>query len=124
MLPLDTVKSLLGIADDSQDGVLRYVMDSVEESICNYCNLDQVPSGLFNTAFRMAVDMYRQEGFGSLGTPQGPVASISEGDTSVSFKDSTATKAYDAYATSVLKNYTMQLNRYRRMRSPCPCCHP
>lgn len=124
MLPLDTLKLLLGITDDSQDMVLRYVMDSVEESICNYCNIHQVPFGLINTASRMAVDMYRGEGFGQAAAPAGEASSITEGDTTVSFRSSGDSKTYAVYAAGLLKNYASQLNRYRRLKKPCPCCNP
>lgn len=124
MLPLDTLKLLLGITDDSQDAVLRYVMDSVEESICNYCNVLQVPAGLINTASRMAADMYRGESFGQAAAPAGEASSITEGDTTVSFRSAGDSKTYAVYAESILKNYTAQLNRYRRLKKPCQCCNP
>lgn len=110
-MELERLKGLLGIgeADASQDLPLEFVMEDVEETILNYCCLEEMPSGLTNTAYRMAVDLYRCERPGEGDAPLG-VASISEGDTSTSF-----TSAADALAGGVLKDYRVQLNRYRRV---------
>lgn len=119
MLTIDPVRTLLGIADDSQDALLEVILAGVEETILNYCHLDEVPAGLTYTAARMAADMYRQEGYGSAAGPSGNPASITEGDTTVSFRDASASGAYGAYAEGIIKNYTVQLNRYRRMVRSC-----
>lgn len=120
MLTIEPVKTLLGITDSEQDALLSLLLESVTETICNYCNVDEVPDGLTYTAYRMMADAYRAEGYGSTAGAQGAPSSITEGDTTVSFRDASSTKAYEAYAASVLKNYTAQLNRYRRMKS-CRC---
>lgn len=107
----ETLKAILGIGkeDTGKDALLDYMIADVEETILNYCHVDSVPAGLENTAYRMAADLYRYEGFGSPSAPVS-VASVSEGDTSTGFI-STA----DALAGSVLKDYRAQLNRYRRL---------
>ena len=112
-LETNVLKDLLGIAlsDTSQDTVLQFLLGNVEEIILNYCNVAKLPEGLRHTAYRMAVDMYRNEQMGSAGT-QKPVSSISEGDTSVSFSGS----LYEtSYTDSLLKKYEKQLNRFRRL---------
>lgn len=114
-LDLAYFKSLLGIDDTTQDTALRFVLDDVVETILNYCNLDELPAGLENTAYRMAVDIYRNEGVGSSSVPAGTVSSIKEGDTTVSFSSQTS-ESY--YTESVLKNYAAQLHRYRRLIRP------
>lgn len=110
-MELEKLKSLLGIpADDkSQDIPLQFVLDDVQETILNYCNLKVMPQGLVNTAYRMATDLYRGEHPGEGNTPM-VVSSISEGDTSTSFKS-----ASDALKGGALKNYQIQLNRYRKL---------
>ena len=111
-MDLEKLKGLLGIPEDdiSQDIPLQFVLDDVRETILNYCNLDEMPQELVNTAYRMALDLYRYD---HPGEPDAPVAvtSISEGDTSTSFAS-----AADALAGGILKDYQGQLNRYRRMR--------
>ena len=112
-LETDVLKRLLGIeaSDTSQDVVIQFLLENVDEIIRNYCNVDKIPDGLRYTAYRMAVDMYRNEQLGSTGT-QKPVSSISEGDTSVSFSGS----LYEtSYTDSLLKKYEKQLIRFRRL---------
>lgn len=111
-MELSVLKGLLGIDGDNntQDIPLQFILDDVEETILNYCNLEELPAGLMNTAYRMAIDLYRYD---QPGTGSAPVAvsSISEGDTSTSF-----TSAADALAGGILKDYCGQLNRYRKLR--------
>ena len=111
-MELGKLKGLLGLPEEdaSQDVLLHFILDDVEETVKNYCNLDAVPDGLVNTAYRMAVDLYRHDRPGVEDAPV-RVASISEGDTSTSFAS-----AADALGGGILKDYQGQLNRYRRMR--------
>lgn len=115
-LNLEKFKSLLGIIDAAQDTALQFILDDVTETICNYCHLPEMPEGLENTAYRMAMDICRAEGIGAGEAPAGNVTSIKEGDTTVAFKQAASESFYTA---SVLKNYTVQLNRYRRFVGPC-----
>lgn len=112
-LDIMRLKSLLGIAIDdiAQDVQLEFILEDVTETILNYCNLIQLPSGLKNTAYRMAVDLYRNEAVGQTDAPLGGIASIKEGDTSTSFNRSMD----DNFKSTLLKNYTVQLNRYRKL---------
>lgn len=112
LMDLEKLKSLLGIPaeDTSCDIPLQFVMDDVEETILNYCHLDELPAGLKNTACRMAIDLYRHDRPGEGSAPVA-VSSISEGDTSTSF-----TSAADALQGGILKNYRAQLNGCRKLR--------
>ena len=109
-MELEKLKLLLGITDDSKDVVLQFVIADVEESIINFCNIDEVPEGLVNTGYRMCIDLYRNENLGDESNPLGSISSISEGDTSTSFR-SNATEFKD----SLLKNYQAQLIKYRKL---------
>lgn len=120
-LSASRMRGLLGISDDGQDTILDFVLDSVQEGILNYCNLSELPAGLENTAYRMAVDLYRAEGYGSEAVPAGEVQAVKEGDTQVTFRDASAGNAYASYMAGILKNYTVQLNRYRRIRRSMAC---
>lgn len=111
-LEVSTFRSLLGVTTTDKDGVLQFVLDDVEETVLNYCNLDTIPKGLVKTAYRMAMDLYRSEGFGQEAIESG-VSSISEGGATVSFKSSN----YDTgFTSSLLKNYERQLMEYRRLK--------
>lgn len=111
-MELEKLKGLLGIPEDdtSQDGSLQFILNDVAETILNYCNLEELPKGITNTAYRMAADLYRYDRPGEAEVPV-TVASISEGDTSTSF-----TSAADALAGGLLKDYQGQLNRFRKLR--------
>lgn len=112
-LEVNKLKPLLGIAipDIEQDAILEFTLQNVEEIILNYCNLKKLPDGLVNTAYRMALDLYRNEQIGSA-TSDNAVTSIEEGDTKVQFGSSPYSSSF---TNSLLKSYTEQLNRYRRL---------
>lgn len=99
-----------GESPDS-DTVLQFILDDVTEIILNYCHCEEVPEGLENTAYRMAIDLYRNENIGSEETPIGSVTSIREGDIQTSF----ANCVDENFRNTLLKNYTAQLNRFRKI---------
>lgn len=110
-MELDKLKRLLEIAfnDTPQDTNLAFIMDDIKETILNYCNLNHLPPGLQNTAYRRAIDLHRNEAVGE-GDAFDGIASIKEGDTQTNFN-----KAVDEnFKFMMLKNYTAQLNRYRK----------
>lgn len=109
MIELAKLKLLLGITDDSKDALLQFCLDDVTETILNYCNIDAIPATLDNTAYRMAMELYRNENFGGSQAGSGQIASKSAGDTSVSYRDDSG------YAASIMKNHLPQLNRYRKL---------
>lgn len=105
------LKALLGIEDESRDVILEFVIADVEETIKNYCHVEEMPDGLQNTGYRMAMDLYRNENIGSGSAAVGSVSSITEGDTSTSFRQ----YVDDNFKETVLKNYKSSLNRYRKV---------
>lgn len=113
MLEVTKLKKLLGIAVDNttQDVNLEFILDDVTESILKYCNIKELPFGLTNTAYRMAIDLYRCENIGEENAPLGVVTAIKEGDTQTSFSKSID----DNFKDTVMKNYYSQLNRYRKL---------
>lgn len=106
------LKRLLGILpdDESKDLILEFILEDTKEMILNYCNIEEIPICLNNTMLRMAVDLYRCENLGSEEMALGSISSISEGDTSVSYRSSAS-----EYKDSILKDYKKQLNRYRKL---------
>lgn len=115
-LDINDLKPLLGleVTDTSKDSVLTFVLGNVAEVICNYCHIAEVPRGLEYTAYRMAMDLYRNEGIGEADSDGniGRVSSIDEGDVKISF----GTSHFDSsFSNSLLKVYTPQLNRYRKL---------
>lgn len=112
-MELNKLKGYLGIKidDNAQDVPLNFIISDVEEAILNYCNIEEVPSGLLNTSYRMAIDLYRNENLGHEESALGSVSSISEGDTSTSFKQSVD----ENFKDTLLKNYERTLKRYRKV---------
>lgn len=106
-MELSKLKQLLGITGTDKDFALQFCLDNTTEAILNYCNLEELPAGLENTAYRMAMDLYRNENLGSVLPDGGLLASKSDGDTSASFR------VNDNYIQSVVKDHRAQLNRYR-----------
>jgi len=104
---LDTVKTLLGIADDSKDAILTLYIDIVTQQILNYTNRAELPDGLIYVAAQMVVDIYG-EATNTTGTT-GKATSISEAGRSVSFDTSLAQKA----AENKLEERKTQLNSFR-----------
>ncbi|MCQ2017283.1 phage head-tail connector protein [Clostridium butyricum] len=111
-MELKKLKVLLGIKSDDQskDVILEFIIDNVKEIILNNCNLDVLPDGLINTGYRMCMDLYRNENLGSEESSLGSISSISEGDTSTSFRSSIS-----EFKESILKDYKKQLNKYRKV---------
>lgn len=109
---LEKLKSLLGIPADNMDSEMQvqFALESAEEFAKNYCNIETIPSGLTNTVIKMAVDICRNESYGSAQVPQ-TIKSVSMGDTKTDFGSAQA----EGYGTSLLNNYRKQLNRYRRV---------
>ena len=127
-MELEKLKILLGLSepatdnkDDEEDTevndkknadiILEFIINNVEEIIKNYCHVEEVPEGLLNTAYRMAIDIYRNENVGSPESASGSVASINEGDTSISFRQ----YVDDNFKDTLLKNSKKSLNRYRKL---------
>lgn len=112
-MELDKLKELLGLdlRDTSNNSTLNFIMDDIKEIILNYCNVEELPKGLVNTAYRMAIDAYRNENIGEEENSLGSISSISEGETTVSYRSS-ATEFKD----SLIKDYKVQLNQYRKIR--------
>ncbi|HBF6312414.1 TPA: phage head-tail connector protein [Clostridioides difficile] len=112
-MEVERLKKLLGFSreDDSKDTMLEFILEDVEEMVKNYCNVPTIPEQLNSTILRMAIDMYKNESLGSEDIALGSISSISEGDTSVSYRSSAS-----EFKESLLKDYKSQLNRYRKLR--------
>jgi hypothetical protein len=112
MTQLEKLKKLLGIPldNDSKDFLLQFTLEDIEQMIKGHCNIREVPKELNNTILKMAVDLYRNENLGEEESSLGSVSSISEGDTTVSYKSSS-----NEFKDTLIKDYKTQLNRYRKL---------
>lgn len=119
MLELNTFKALLGLSDDSKDTICQFILDDVKETILNFCNIDDLPAGLEQTAYRMAVDIYKNNAPPAASSDSGDfdisgVSSIKIGDVSISAGDPGGERS--SFISSLLKRYETTLRRYRKVR--------
>lgn len=104
------LRDILGIEDNDKDITLQFVLSDVKQIIKNYCHIKEVPKELNTTVLRMAIDLYRNKNLGEEESSLGSISSITEGDTSISYRSS-ATEFKD----SLLNDYKAQLNKYRKL---------
>ena len=111
---IDKVIMLLGKEEvtDQEKNLVKFAINDAENKIKNYCNLEEVPQGLETTLIRLAVDLYRAEGYGSEELPR-QVTSVKRGDVSTSFADTTKSESIE---TDFLSKYNAQLNAFRKLR--------
>lgn len=79
------VKSLLGLTDTGKDALIELLTDSTVAEILAYCRMDVLPYQLQAVAAQITAGVYRMGGYGSEELPR-DVASISEGERSISFE--------------------------------------
>lgn len=117
MTQLEKLKKLLGIPldDNSKDFLLEFTLDKARDMILNYCHISEVPQGLENIMIGIAMDLYRSENLGNEEKSLGSISSISEGDTTVSYSSNNYNTAIGAGGADFIKNYKIQLNKYRKL---------
>ncbi len=109
---LSTVKTLLGISDESVDIILHVYLSITRNSILNYCNIKELPSALNFTLCQMTADVYRENiSKNKVGSVVGSVSSISEDGRTVSFSNATEIRA--SIEDRITR--THELNRYRKL---------
>lgn len=79
---------LLGIKDNEQDSLLSFLIDDTVNLILGYCRIEILPRQLESLVPVIAADMYRRKGYGKETAPE-IVKSISEGERSVSYAETT-----------------------------------
>lgn len=78
------IKTLLGIKDDSKDGILQFILEDCINMALSYCRIKEVPPMMESVIIRMAVRLYRDNGYGNEDTPV-TVSSVSQGSKSESY---------------------------------------
>ncbi len=113
---LKTVKTLLGISDESKDEILKLVIKETEQRILNYCNLNVLPPELRLTAARMTAELYTESRIGeALDDPDSAVvSSVSEGGRTVTLSMSARIASMTRAADEKISKMT-ELNRFKRL---------
>lgn len=117
---IERLKSLGYEATESDEFVLKFITEKVENHIKNQTNLDAVPEGLHHVFVDMVCGelLFEKKNSNMLTDEQieAVVASISEGDTSVSFDTKTAPQAlFEALVTSLMGRGTNEFIKYRKL---------
>lgn len=103
---VEEIKSMYGI--EASDEKLLCFVKKAEALIKNYCSVLHIPEALFYTWMDMSVDLYNL----SINKTEtdGKIASISEGNTSITFVSSKESEQ------TMLETYADTLNKFRRFR--------
>jgi hypothetical protein len=135
-LVTDIVKVKLG-ADTPSEPLLKITVDEIEQTILNYCNINEIPKELTYTFANMVVDLFRYEdefikattvsveGEEEEAEPDvntGNINSIRVGDTTITFGSGSDTSIYhknlrshQANLDTVVLDYESQLKKFRRL---------
>lgn len=135
-LVMDIVKVKLG-ADTPSEPLLKITVDEIEQTILNYCNINEIPKELTYTFANMVVDLFRYEdefiksttvsveGEEEEAEPDvntGNINSIRVGDTTITFGSGSDTSIYNknlrshqANLDTVVLDYESQLKKFRRL---------
>lgn len=97
---LEKLKLILGIQGNEEDILLSFLLESTEQKILNYCNLEELPAELEHVLIEMAARFYS--------SPDGVADSMKVGDTSVNY----STTKDDQ---NIIHDYKSQLHRFRRL---------
>lgn len=109
----DIVKSKVP-PDTFTDDELLLKIEEVAQTIKTYCNRSDVPDDLKFVHANMTLDLIGYE-IKALNPSDFAVAkSVKEGDVAVEFGSNTTTS--EQATMRILTNYTLQLNRFRKLR--------
>ena len=105
------VMDSLKMADTELRVAKRYARRTVNK-ILTYCNRDDFPEILEDTAAQIAEDMLRSD---LVKPAEKEVAGITRGDTSISYKDNSSARQQ---TVDFMRNYEKTLNRYKKINLP------
>lgn len=116
----ERLKSFNYEVTDEDNFILKFIHGKVENTIKNETNLDAVPSGLHHILVDMICGnlLYEKMNANKLTDKQikAVVASISEGDTSVSYDTKTSPQAmFDTFVNKLMNDGTNEFATYRKM---------
>ena len=98
------------------DKIIDFTVDKIMNDIANYCNIliDELPNELSAVAVSMAVQAIKVNGVLD-GESTANIQSLSEGDTSVTFKPVSDIYVALQGLNPITDNYTSILNNFRRL---------
>lgn len=118
---VETLKNLLANINENPnyDSIVDFVIKKTAQDVANYCNipLDELPSELDLTIVNMALQVINtHQLLEPLDSQTGNIASLSEGDASVTFKS--PAEVYQALqnVNVITDNYLAILNNFRKLQ--------
>lgn len=105
------VMDCLKMSETEERSARRYVKRAVDH-ILIYCNREDLPEKLLNTAAQIAEDMLKADLVKAGGKE---VASINRGDTAISYRDGSENQKA---TVDFMKDYEKSLNRFKKMNLP------
>ncbi|MDO4173713.1 MAG: hypothetical protein Q4D42_03015 [Eubacteriales bacterium] len=117
---IDTIyDTAIQLAPGADKDVLRVSVLKVEQIICNYCNVDTIPEGLYYVAADMVAEAWNRIRMGNAGADadgSAEVKSVTRGDTSYTFTTQSESMKAVLSTSGFLNDWKTQLNQFRRMR--------
>lgn len=105
------VMDSMKMSETEERSARRYVKRAVDK-ILIYCNRNDLPEQLLNTAAQIAEDMLKAD----LVKPgEKEVAGITRGDTEISYRDGSGNQKA---TVDFIKDYEKSLNRFKKMNLP------
>lgn len=115
---INQVKLLIPNNDENPnyDKIVDFTVDKIMNDIANYCNIpiDELPNELSIVVVNMAVQAIKVNGFLDSDSATN-IQSLSEGDTSVTFKPVSDIYVALQGLNPITDNYTNILNNFRRL---------
>lgn len=105
-------KLLLGIQDESKDGILEFIYTDCVNLILGYCRIETLPEKLESLVPAMMAKSYRINGYGA--ETHKVVASITQGSRSETYE------ASNANDTNLLNDYIARLKPFVNRRGRVP----
>nr|WP_113756537.1 DNA-packaging protein [Brevibacillus laterosporus] len=115
---LALVKLRMGLVNDSLDLLINSFIYEIERRILHYCNIAEIPEALQFVWSSMVIDALRidQATLNEVAATTAGSESIKIGDTSISpGKSDGVTSTSKEVIESVVLNYRVDLNRYRKL---------
>jgi len=110
-----SVKRRAFITTTDSDELITDLAGEMAAKVLEYCHLDALPEGLNGTVVSMTSDRF-QELRERAGNATGIVASVSDGQQSVSYKSSAEAAKLPNDDASFLRGYLTILNQYRKVK--------
>jgi len=119
MTDIELVRTITG-NNEVDDAFISFYLQSSEDFIKAYCNIDTIPAGLKTTYIQIAALKLNANVSGntaSLGTGVKSVGSITDGNQSISYASGSSSKTFTSDEDFVA-SFGSILNRYRKMTGP------